>query len=117
MINMFTPLHNYRNHNSLISNIKIPLDSGDFSIMDRTIVDILNNEMPEYNRFVRGLRAYSGFKQIGIEYDRDPRFAGETKYTYRKLIKLALDGIFDFSTFPKFPQNSRGEPKPYTLCY
>lgn len=84
----------------LISNIKIPLDSGDFCIMDRKIVDTLNNEMPENNRFVRGLRAYSGYKQIGIEYDRDSRFAGETKYTYRKLIKLALDGIFDFSTFP-----------------
>lgn len=84
----------------LISDINIPLDSGDFCVMDRKVVDVLNKEMPERSRFVRGLRAYAGFKQIGITYERQARHAGEVKYTFRKLLKLALDGIFDFSTFP-----------------
>ncbi len=83
-----------------ISDIEIPLDSGDFCVMDRKVVDVLNQEMPERIRFVRGLRAYAGFKQIGISYEREARHAGEAKYTFRKLVKLALDGIFDFSTFP-----------------
>lgn len=85
---------------SLISDIRIPLDSGDFCLMDRKIVDILNNQMTEQNRFVRGLRAYAGFRQIGIEYERAERYAGEVKYTFKKLLRLALDGLFDFSTFP-----------------
>jgi polyisoprenyl-phosphate glycosyltransferase len=84
----------------LISDINIPLDSGDFCIMDKKVVKILNDEMQEYHRFVRGLRAYAGFKQIGIEYERSERAAGEVKYTYRKLIKLAIDGLLDFSVFP-----------------
>ncbi|MCI4668294.1 MAG: glycosyltransferase family 2 protein [Bacteroidia bacterium] len=84
----------------LISDINIPLDSGDFCVMDRKVVDVLNKEMPEQSRFVRGLRAYAGFKQIGISYERQARYAGEVKYTFKKLLKLALDGIFDFSTFP-----------------
>lgn len=83
-----------------VSNIDIPLDSGDFCVMDKRVVRVLNQEMVEQNRFVRGLRAYAGFKQIGVEYDREKRAAGEAKYTLRKLIKLALDGLFDFSTFP-----------------
>ncbi|MEO0895727.1 MAG: glycosyltransferase family 2 protein [Bacteroidota bacterium] len=83
-----------------ISDIDIPLDSGDFCVMDRKVVDVLNKAMTEQNRFVRGLRAYSGFKQVGVEYERQARFAGEVKYTFRKLMRLALDGIFDFSTFP-----------------
>lgn len=85
---------------ALISNINIPLDSGDFCVMDRKVIDVLNNQMPEQNRFVRGLRAYAGFKQIGIKYDRDNRYGGASKYTLRKLIKLAMDGLFDFSNFP-----------------
>ena len=84
----------------VISNINIPLDSGDFCILDRKVVNTLVNEMPENNRFVRGLRAYAGYKQIGVEYDRDSRYAGEVKYTFSKLFKLALDGIYDFSTAP-----------------
>lgn len=84
----------------LISDIDIPLDSGDFCVMDRRVVDVLNDRMPEQNRFVRGLRAYSGFRQIGLAYERASRSAGEPKYTLRKLVKLGLDGIVDFSTFP-----------------
>ena len=84
----------------VISDIDIPLDSGDFCVMDRKVVDVLNIQMIEQNRFVRGLRAYAGFRQIGVEYDRAERAAGEVKYTFKKLVKLALDGIFDFSTFP-----------------
>lgn len=85
---------------NLISNIDIPLDSGDFCVMDRKVVNVLNREMLEHARFVRGLRAYAGFKQVGVEYKRDRRAAGEVKYTFRKLIKLAIDGLLDFSTFP-----------------
>jgi dolichol-phosphate mannosyltransferase len=84
----------------LISDINIPLDSGDFCVMDKKVVRVLNNEMIEHSRFVRGLRAYAGFKQIGIEYERAERAAGEPKYTFRKLMKLAIDGLLDFSTFP-----------------
>lgn len=83
-----------------ISEIEIPLDSGDFCIMDKKVVNVLNKELPENIRFVRGLRAFSGFKQIGISYERAERAGGEVKYTFKKLLKLALDGLFDFSTFP-----------------
>ena len=82
-----------------LSYLKIPLDSGDFSIMDRKVVDLLNS-MPEKNRFVRGMRAWVGFKQTGLEYERDQRFAGEPKYSAKKLINLALDGILSFSYMP-----------------
>lgn len=85
---------------SMISDIDIPLDSGDFCVMDKKVVNVLNKEMIEHNRFVRGLRAYAGFKQIGVEYERAERAAGEVKYTFKKLLKLALDGLLDFSTFP-----------------
>lgn len=82
-----------------LASIEIPLDSGDFCLMDRKVVDVLN-AMPERNRFVRGLRSWAGFRQIGLEYDRDARAAGEVKYTFRKLVKLALDGVVSFSTTP-----------------
>ncbi|MBD3308304.1 glycosyltransferase [candidate division KSB3 bacterium] len=82
-----------------ISNIRIPLDAGDFCLMDRVVVDALKS-MHERNRFVRGLRSWVGFRQIGLEYERDQRYSGETKYTLPKLLKLALDGIFSFSYFP-----------------
>jgi dolichol-phosphate mannosyltransferase len=85
---------------SCISSIDIPLDSGDFCVMDRKVVDAIVNQMPENIRFVRGLRAYAGFRQVGVEYERDSRAAGAPKYTLRKLIRLAFDGVFDFSTFP-----------------
>lgn len=68
--------------------------------MSKKVMNVLLNEMPEQNRFVRGLRAYVGFKQIGIEYKRDSRASGEVKYTFRKLLTLAADGLFDFSVVP-----------------
>ncbi|PYN95638.1 MAG: glycosyltransferase [Candidatus Rokuibacteriota bacterium] len=82
-----------------ISQIDVPLDSGDFSLMDRRVVDVLN-AMPERTRFVRGMRSWSGFRQVGVRVSRDERFAGQPKYTYRKLLALALDGFFSFSSRP-----------------
>lgn len=82
-----------------ISNIDIPLDSGDFCLMDRRVVNLLRN-MPERNRFVRGIRSWVGLKQIGLEYERDRRLRGEAKYTFGKLLKLALDGVVSFSFMP-----------------
>jgi dolichol-phosphate mannosyltransferase len=79
--------------------IQIPIDSGDFCVMDRRVVEVLK-QMPERNRFVRGLRTWTGFHQIGLEYERQARAAGEVKYTFRKLIQLAFDGIFSFSLVP-----------------
>ena len=82
-----------------LSTIEIPLDSGDFSLMDKKVVEQLR-KMLEQNRFVRGIRSWVGFKQIGLEYERGARFAGETKYPFRKLVKLAIDGVFSFSYTP-----------------
>jgi len=82
-----------------IADIPVPLDSGDFCLLDRRVVEVLRS-MPERNIFLRGMRAWSGFRQIGIPYERDARAAGRTKYPFRKLLRLALDGIFAFSTFP-----------------
>jgi dolichol-phosphate mannosyltransferase len=82
-----------------ISSFNIPIDSGDFSMLSRRVVDIMN-EMPEQSRYLRGMRAWVGFKQIGFEYDRDERHAGETKYSWTKLFELAFNGIFNFSNFP-----------------
>ncbi len=84
---------------SAISYIKIPIDSGDFSLLSRRVVDILN-AMPEESRYLRGMRSWIGFKQTAIEYDRVERAEGETKYSLKKLIQLAYMGIFNFSTFP-----------------
>jgi len=83
----------------IMADIDIPLDSGDFCIMKRKVADIINS-MPERNRFIRGLRSWVGFYQTEMEYDRDARFAGEIKYTFFKLLKLALDGIISFSYVP-----------------
>lgn len=82
-----------------ISNYNIPIDSGDFSMLSRRVVDCMN-EMPEQSRYLRGMRAWVGFRQIGYEYDRDERQAGETKYSWSKLFELAFNGIFNFSDFP-----------------
>lgn len=82
-----------------ISSFNIPIDSGDFSMLSRRVVDNINN-MPEQSRYLRGMRAWVGFKQIGFEYDRDERQAGETKYSWSKLFELAFNGIFNFSDFP-----------------
>jgi len=82
-----------------LAYINVPLDAGDFAIMDRCVVDLLN-QMPESNRFVRGLRAWVGFRQTGLEYERAPRFAGESKYPFTKLLKLAYDGMVSYSFVP-----------------
>jgi len=82
-----------------VSDTPIPLDSGDFCLMDRKVVDLLNS-MPEKNRFVRGLRAWTGFRQVGLEYERHARAVGEPQYSFRKLVQLAVDGVFSFSTSP-----------------
>ena len=82
-----------------MAEVEIPLDSGDFCLMHRRVVDVLK-AMPERNVFLRGLRAWSGFRQIGLEYEREARAAGDTKYPFRKLVKLATDGMFAFSTLP-----------------
>lgn len=82
-----------------ISSIPIPLDSGDFCVMKKRVVTTMQ-KMPERNRYVRGIRSWVGFKQIGIEYDRHERFAGRSQYTFHKLLKLALDGMLSFSYIP-----------------
>ena len=82
-----------------IADIQCPLDAGDFCLMDRSVLDVLNS-LPERNRFVRGIRAWAGFRQEGVEYDRDARAAGETKYSLWSLFRLAVDGITSFSNFP-----------------
>lgn len=81
------------------AHIEIPLDAGDFSLMDRKVVELLR-QMPERNRFIRGLRSWTGFRQTGLEYDRQPRRAGETKYSFGKLVQLAVDGFLSFSYVP-----------------
>jgi len=82
-----------------ITNVEIPVDTGEFRLMDRKVVDALTS-MREYNRFMRGLSVWVGFKQTGIRYDRDPRKAGETKFSLGKMVRLALDGITTFSYLP-----------------
>lgn len=82
-----------------ISSFNIPIDSGDFSMLSRRVVDTVVS-MPEQSRYLRGMRAWVGYKQIGFEYNRDERHAGETKYSWSKLFELAFNGIFNFSDFP-----------------
>ena len=82
-----------------MADIEIPLDSGDFALLDRKAVDTLN-ALPERNRFVRGLRTWIGYKQIGLPYERPARAAGEPKYTFIKLLNLGLNGLFSFSSKP-----------------
>jgi polyisoprenyl-phosphate glycosyltransferase len=82
-----------------ITNVNIPVDTGDFRLMDRRVVDALGS-MREQHRFMRGMSAWVGFKQAGVPYKRDARSAGETKYPFRKMFKFALDGITSFSYLP-----------------
>jgi dolichol-phosphate mannosyltransferase len=82
-----------------VAEVDIPLDAGDFCLMTRRVAVTLR-EMPERNVFLRGLRAWVGFRQTGLEYERPARVAGETKYHFRKLLRLATDGVFAFSTLP-----------------
>jgi len=84
---------------SKITSISIPVDTGDFRIIDRSIVDVLKM-MPEQHKFLRGQISWIGFNQTYIEYDRDERNGGKTGYTYKKMIRFALDGITSFSHFP-----------------
>lgn len=82
-----------------IADIRIPLDSGDFCLLDRRAADQIRR-LPEKNRFLRGLRTWIGFRQVGVPFDRPARFAGKPKYSIRKLMRLALDGLFSFSSVP-----------------
>lgn len=82
-----------------ISKIDIPLDTGDFSLVSRRVVDDLNG-MGEESRFIRGMRSWVGYKQIGMEYERDDRKDGDSKYSFKQLFQLAFSGIFNFSEFP-----------------
>jgi len=82
-----------------VSDVPIPLDTGDFRLMDRAVVDALLS-MPERDRFVRGMVAWLGFRQEAVVYNRAARLAGETKYPLRKMLRFALDGILSFSLVP-----------------
>lgn len=82
-----------------LADVDIPTDTGDFCLMDRQVVDILNC-MPERNRYIRGLRSWVGFRQTSIRFQRDPRFAGEVKYTFGKSLALAVNGLVSFSKVP-----------------
>lgn len=84
---------------SKMTSIDIPLDTGDFRIMDRKIVEVLK-AMPEKDKYIRGQVSWAGFKQSYVEYDRDERMAGETGYPLRKMMKFAMDGITGFSNVP-----------------
>jgi len=82
-----------------VSNFNIPIDSGDFGLMSRRVVDHLV-AMPEQSRYLRGMRSWVGFKQIGLSYVRDVRSEGTSNYSFRQLLNLAFNGIFNFSEFP-----------------
>lgn len=82
-----------------ITDVKIPLDTGDFRLMDRKVVDVMK-QMRERHRFPRGMSAWVGFNQIGVEYKRAARVAGETKYPFKKMFRLAINAITGFSYFP-----------------
>lgn len=95
---LFTAKMFYKILNTL-SDVEIPKDTGDFRLVDRKVVDVMNS-MPEHNKFLRGLWGWIGFKQIAYEYERKERFAGKTKYPLKKMLKLASDGIIGFSSKP-----------------
>lgn len=81
------------------ANVEIPVDAGDFALLDRKVVTCLV-AMPERHRFLRGLRAWTGFRQVGVEYERGRRAAGGSKYTLRRLLHLATEGLFAFTVVP-----------------
>lgn len=82
-----------------LSDMPLPLDTGDFRLLDRQVVDVMC-ALREENRYIRGLVSWVGFRQSAVEYDRDPRYAGETKYTLRRMLNFATDGITSFSERP-----------------
>jgi dolichol-phosphate mannosyltransferase len=84
---------------SRISEFEIPLDAGDFCLLDRRVVKVLN-ALPERNRYLRGLRSWCGFRQTSVEFERSARAAGVPQYTFQRSLKLALDGLFSFSPLP-----------------
>lgn len=98
VLKRFTAFFFYRFINYL-TKVRIPLDTGDFRLMDRSVVNVLCS-MRERNRFIRGLVGWIGFKQIGVEFERQERLRGETKYPIRKMTEFALDGILSFSNIP-----------------
>ncbi|HEY9824808.1 MAG TPA: glycosyltransferase family 2 protein [Stenomitos sp.] len=83
----------------MLSDVEIPTDTGDFCLMDRAVVDILN-QMPERSRYIRGLRAWVGFRQTAVQFHRPGRYAGSVKYTFRKSLGLAINSILGFSKIP-----------------
>jgi glycosyltransferase involved in cell wall biosynthesis len=97
-VKMFFAWCFYRIIARLVS-IPIPPDSGDFCLLDRKVVEVIN-ALPERNRYLRGLRVWCGFKHVAVEFERDARAAGAPQYTFRKSLRLALDGIFSFSAIP-----------------
>jgi glycosyltransferase involved in cell wall biosynthesis len=82
-----------------ITDVKIPLDTGDFRLMDRKVVDVMNSMREKY-RFLRGMSSWVGFRQVGVPYRRAARFAGTTKYPFKKMLKLAITAVTGFSYFP-----------------
>jgi dolichol-phosphate mannosyltransferase len=82
-----------------ITDVKIPLDTGDFRLMDRKVVNVINS-MRERPRFLRGMSAWVGYKQVGVPYKRAARFAGDSKYPFKKMLKLAINAVTGFSYFP-----------------
>jgi len=82
-----------------ITDVDIPMDTGDFRLLDRKVVDVMNS-MRERHRFLRGMSAWVGFRQVGVSYRRSKRFAGTTKYPFRKMFRLAINAITSFSYFP-----------------
>jgi dolichol-phosphate mannosyltransferase len=82
-----------------ITDVDIPRDTGDFRLLDRKVVDVMG-QMRERHRFLRGMSVWVGFKQTGVEYKRAARFAGETKYPFKKMLKFATDAVTSFSYFP-----------------
>ena len=92
---------------SNLADIEIPRDTGDFRLIDKKVIESFK-KMPEKNRFIRGMISWVGFKQTFVEYNRDERFAGETKYPLKKMIKFATDGIISFSSKPLKVMSSLG---------
>ena len=82
-----------------LADVEIPVDTGDGCLMDRQVVDVLNT-MPERNRYIRGLRSWVGLQQTSVYFEREPRFAGEVKYTFRKSLSLAVNSLVSFSKLP-----------------
>src|SRR5688572_5487769 len=82
-----------------VADVQIPLDAGDFSVIDRRVVDVIK-DLPEQSPFIRGLRSWVGFRQVGLPYNRAGRAAGESKYSIARLTELAIQGLVSFSTVP-----------------